>query len=132
MSEQAPTLRRADGGAVRILVVDDEATPAELLAMALRYESRDVRTAADGRSAVRAARELRPDSVLDVTLPDVDGFEVRLPRGSSSTSPTGRSAGSSRAAAVRGDHAVTTWVRQHCTARTVDGRTVDDLAVPRG
>ncbi len=77
MSEQAPTLRRADGGAVRILVVDDEATLAELLAMALRYEGWDVRTAADGRSAVRAARELRPDAVvLDVMLPDVDGFEV--------------------------------------------------------
>ena len=77
MSEQAPALRRADGSPVRILVVDDEPTLSELLAMALRYEGWEVRTAADGSSAVRTAREFRPDAVvLDVMLPDFDGFEV--------------------------------------------------------
>ena len=77
IEQQAPVLRRADGGGVRILVVDDEAALSELLAMALRYEGWEVRTAADGRSAVRTAREFRPDAVvLDVMLPDVDGFEV--------------------------------------------------------
>jgi two-component system OmpR family response regulator len=70
-------LRRPDGRAVRVLVVDDEATLAELMSMALRLEGWDVRSAADGRSAVRTAREFRPDAVvLDVMLPDVDGFEV--------------------------------------------------------
>jgi two-component system OmpR family response regulator len=45
--------------------------------MAMRYEGWDVRTAADGRTAVTAAREFRPDAVvLDVMLPDFDGFEV--------------------------------------------------------
>jgi two-component system OmpR family response regulator len=45
--------------------------------MALRYEGWDVRTAADGTSAVRTARDFRPDAVvLDVMLPDFDGFEV--------------------------------------------------------
>src|SRR6185437_3940481 len=77
MSEQAPVLRRADGSPVRVLVVDDEATLSELLAMALRYEGWEVRTAPDGSSAVRTAREFRPDAVvLDVMLPDFDGFEV--------------------------------------------------------
>jgi two-component system, OmpR family, response regulator len=77
VGEQAPALRRADGSAVRILVVDDEATLSELLGMALRYEGWQVRTAADGTSAVRTARDFRPDAVvLDVMLPDFDGFEV--------------------------------------------------------
>jgi two-component system OmpR family response regulator len=70
-------LRRADGSPVRVLVVDDESTLAELLSMALRYEGWDVRSAGDGGGAVRAAREFRPDAViLDVMLPDMDGLEV--------------------------------------------------------
>jgi two-component system, OmpR family, response regulator len=77
VSEQAPALRRADGSPVRVLVVDDEPTLSELLGMALRYEGWEVRTAADGSSAVRVARDFRPDAVvLDVMLPDFDGFEV--------------------------------------------------------
>ena len=70
-------LRRPDGTPVRALVVDDEPTLAELLSMALRYEGWDVRSAADGLGAVRQGREFRPDVVvLDVMLPDIDGFEV--------------------------------------------------------
>ncbi len=70
-------LVRADGSPVRVLVVDDEANLTELLAMALRYEGWDVRTAASGLEAVRAAREFGPDAVvLDMMLPDFDGMEV--------------------------------------------------------
>jgi len=70
-------LRRPDGGAVRVLVVDDEPTLAELLSMALRYEGWDVRSAGDGQTAVRTARDFRPDAVvLDMMLPDIDGLEV--------------------------------------------------------
>jgi two-component system, OmpR family, response regulator len=70
-------LSRPDGSPVRALVVDDEAALADVLSMALRYEGWDVRVAADGLSAVRAAREFRPDVVvLDVGLPDIDGLEV--------------------------------------------------------
>jgi len=70
-------LRRPDGSPVRVLVVDDEATLAELVTMALRYEGWEVRTAADGRSAVKVARDFRPDAVvLDIMLPDFDGLEV--------------------------------------------------------
>ena len=70
-------LARPDGTPVRVLVVDDEPALAELLSMALRYEGWDVRTAADGLAAVRAARDFRPDAVvLDMMLPDLDGLEV--------------------------------------------------------
>ncbi|WP_304503260.1 response regulator transcription factor [Amycolatopsis sp. FDAARGOS 1241] len=70
-------LRRADGSAVRVLVVDDEATLAELVAMALRMEGWEVRSAGNGTEAVRVARDFRPDAVvLDVMLPDFDGLEV--------------------------------------------------------
>ncbi|WSV01546.1 response regulator transcription factor [Streptomyces sp. NBC_01023] len=68
---------RPDGSAVRVLVVDDEASLAELLSMALRYEGWQVRSAGDGAGAVRTAREFRPDAVvLDVMLPDMDGIAV--------------------------------------------------------
>jgi two-component system, OmpR family, response regulator len=77
MRETGPELRRADGGPIRVLVVDDETSLSELLSMALRYEGWDVRSAADGATAVRVAREHRPDAVvLDVMLPDLDGIEV--------------------------------------------------------
>ncbi|MCX4744108.1 response regulator transcription factor [Kitasatospora sp. NBC_01287] len=70
-------MSRADGSPVRVLVVDDETSLAELLSMALRYEGWQVRTAADGAGALRAARDFRPDAVvLDVMLPDFDGLEV--------------------------------------------------------
>src|SRR5213595_2367693 len=70
-------LRRADGGVVRVLVVDDEPPLAEVLASVLRYEGWDVRTAGDGGAAVRTAREFKPDAViLDIMLPDFDGLEV--------------------------------------------------------
>jgi two-component system, OmpR family, response regulator len=73
----APRLQRGDGSAVRVLVVDDEPSLLELLASVLRYEGWEIRTAGDGSSAVRAAREFEPDAiVLDVMLPDFDGFEV--------------------------------------------------------
>ncbi|MEU8891164.1 response regulator transcription factor [Streptomyces sp. NPDC048442] len=64
-------------GEVRVLVVDDEASLAELLCMALRYEGWQTRSAGDGATAVRTARDFRPDAVvLDVMLPDMDGLSV--------------------------------------------------------
>jgi two-component system, OmpR family, response regulator len=72
-----PGLRRGDGSPVRVLVVDDEPSLAELLSSVLRYEGWEIRTAVDGSSAVRAAREFQPDAiVLDIMLPDFDGLEV--------------------------------------------------------
>jgi two-component system OmpR family response regulator len=77
-------LRRQDGQPARVLVVDDEATLTDLLTMALRYEGCDVRTAATGQAAVRAATQFEPDAIiLDVMLPDLSGIDVlRRVRGS--------------------------------------------------
>ena len=70
-------LLRSDGGPVRVLVVDDEPNLADLLTMALRYEGWDVRSVHDGLTAIRTAREFKPDAVvLDVMLPDLNGLEV--------------------------------------------------------
>jgi two-component system, OmpR family, response regulator len=70
-------LLRADGTPIRVLVVDDEPTLAEVLASVLRYEGWEVQTAGDGSSAVRTARDFQPDAViLDIMLPDFDGLEV--------------------------------------------------------
>ncbi len=61
----------------RILVVDDEPNITELVSMALRYEGFEVDVASDGRTALARAATFRPDlMVLDVMLPDVDGFGV--------------------------------------------------------
>jgi two-component system OmpR family response regulator len=61
----------------RLLVVDDEQTILQLLSASLRFVGYDVVTAANGAEAVRAAAISRPDLVLlDVMMPDVDGFEV--------------------------------------------------------
>lgn len=74
---QKVQLRRPDGEPPRVLVVDDENTLSELIAMALRYEGWHVATAATGTAAVKAARDFKPDAVvLDVMLPDFDGLEV--------------------------------------------------------
>lgn len=61
----------------RVLVVDDEANITDLVATALRYEGFDARSACSGRSAMDEVARWRPDlMVLDVMLPDLDGFEV--------------------------------------------------------
>lgn len=70
-------LTRPDGTPLRVLVVDDEESIAELLSMALRYEGWEVRAAHTGMAAVRTARDFKPDAVaLDIMLPDQDGLEV--------------------------------------------------------
>jgi two-component system, OmpR family, response regulator len=70
-------LRRPDGTPIRVLVVDDEPSLAELLASVLRYEGWEIQTAGDGAGAVRVARDFKPDAVvLDIMLPDFDGLEV--------------------------------------------------------
>jgi two-component system OmpR family response regulator len=61
----------------RLLVVDDEPNIVELLSVSLRYAGFEVASAMSGRDAVAQARQFRPDLVLlDVMLPDVDGFDV--------------------------------------------------------
>jgi two-component system OmpR family response regulator len=61
----------------RVLVVDDELNITELVSLGLRYEGFDVSTAHDGRGALQAVREFKPELIiLDVTMPDIDGLEV--------------------------------------------------------
>jgi len=61
----------------RILVVDDEPRITDMVAMALRYEGFDVATAGTGRAGLKLVEEFRPALiVLDVMLPDMDGFAV--------------------------------------------------------
>ena len=61
----------------RVLVVDDEPNIADVISMALRYQGFNVETAGDGRAALKAVSGFRPHLiVLDVMLPDMDGFEV--------------------------------------------------------
>jgi two-component system OmpR family response regulator len=61
----------------RILVVDDEPNICELLAATLRLTGYEVRMAHSGADALRAAAQSDPDLVvLDVMMPDLDGFQV--------------------------------------------------------
>ena len=60
-----------------VLVVDDEPNIRELVQVALQFHGCTVTTAATGKDALRQAETDRPDLiVLDVVLPDLDGFEV--------------------------------------------------------
>ena len=77
-------------GEARVLVVDDEDSITQLLSTALRYEGFEVETSATGRGGLSAAESFRPDLVLlDIMLPDLDGFEVqrRLPNGANGRLP---------------------------------------------
>ncbi|NJC67097.1 response regulator transcription factor [Planosporangium flavigriseum] len=61
----------------RLLIVDDEANIRALLSAALRLTGFEVRVASGGREALAAAADFAPDLVvLDVMLPDLDGFAV--------------------------------------------------------
>jgi two-component system OmpR family response regulator len=61
----------------QVLVVDDEPNIRELVQVALKFHGCSVTTAATGKEALRQAGADRPDLiVLDVMLPDLDGFEV--------------------------------------------------------
>lgn len=61
----------------KILVVDDEPDAVEVIEFNLKQAGFDVITAADGQEALHKARTLLPDLiVLDVMLPELDGFEV--------------------------------------------------------
>ena len=60
-----------------ILVVEDEPSLQETLAYNLEKQGYTVESAGDGRSALEAARRLKPDLiVLDIMLPELDGVEV--------------------------------------------------------
>ena len=83
MSETAS----AKPAAIKALVVDDEEPLADLVAMALRYEGWEVKTAYTVAEALKAHKALQPDiAVLDIMLPDGDGLD--LLKSLRSTDPT--------------------------------------------
>jgi two-component system OmpR family response regulator len=73
MAVNAPAER--DGA--RVLVVDDEPSIVDAISMTLRHQGYSVEAAETGKDALAIVTKWRPDViVLDVMLPDVDGFEV--------------------------------------------------------
>ncbi|NPA26913.1 MAG: response regulator, partial [Chloroflexi bacterium] len=61
----------------RLLVVEDDQDIATMLKMFFEHEKFQVTTVPTGREAVRKARALLPNLILlDIILPDIDGYEV--------------------------------------------------------
>ena len=61
----------------RVLIVDDDPVIRRLLEVNFRLEGFTVDTAEGGEAALESARAERPDAVvLDLTMPNIDGFEV--------------------------------------------------------
>jgi two-component system OmpR family response regulator len=75
--------------AERLLVVEDERDIRELLARSLRYAGFDVTAVGTGGEAVKAATRGQPNLiVLDVMLPDMDGYDVLKQLGNTGTRPS--------------------------------------------
>jgi two-component system, chemotaxis family, CheB/CheR fusion protein len=69
--------RPAENSKFRILVVDDHADSAEAIGKLLQLKGHDVRCARDGASAIAIAQQFEPYLILlDISLPDIDGYEV--------------------------------------------------------
>jgi len=74
---QLPPIRRPDGSAIKVLLIDDERALTNLVTMALKYEGWEVDVAHDGRDALTKFAATDPDIlVLDIMLPDVDGLRI--------------------------------------------------------
>jgi two-component system OmpR family response regulator len=77
LTANATILRRDVSADHRILVVDDEPNIVDVISMALRFHGFDVEAAGTGAAAIAAVGSFRPDLiVLDVMLPDMEGFDV--------------------------------------------------------
>jgi two-component system OmpR family response regulator len=76
-NDQHSGVRADDARTTKVLVVDDEPNISALLSATLRLVAYDVRVAESGHAALVAVTDFEPDLVvLDVMLPDLDGFEV--------------------------------------------------------
>jgi two-component system, sensor histidine kinase len=73
----AATAPRAEHGARRVLVVEDNPDAAEALVLLLRELGHEVAAVGDGGAAIEAARSMRPEVVLvDIGLPGMDGYAL--------------------------------------------------------
>lgn len=71
---EAPLELRAG---LRILIVDDHRSSAEVLSMLLQRLGHRVETADNGKAALGLAERFKPEiALLDLVLPDMDGYEV--------------------------------------------------------
>jgi CheY-like chemotaxis protein len=69
--------RPTESSKFRVLVVDDNVDSAEAIGKMLQSKGHDVRCAFDGASAIAIAQQFEPHLVLlDISLPDMDGYEV--------------------------------------------------------
>jgi len=84
-SQETPRVRADHGSQMdtngttphRVLVVDDEPNIVDVISMALRFQGFDVESAGTGAEAISAVASFKPELiVLDVMLPDMEGFEV--------------------------------------------------------
>ena len=74
---EAATARAVNGAGTRVLVVDDNRDAADTLGEMLAMSDFSVTTEYSGEAAVRAVERDAPDAVLlDIGLPDIDGYEV--------------------------------------------------------
>ncbi|MFV0432727.1 MAG: response regulator transcription factor [Leucobacter sp.] len=70
-------MQHSDGAKIRALVVDDEESITQLIAMTLRYEGWEIETASTGQEALEKMRVNTPDvAVFDIMLPDFDGMQL--------------------------------------------------------
>jgi two-component system, chemotaxis family, CheB/CheR fusion protein len=68
---------RTESPKFRVLVIDDNVDSAESIAKLLQLNGHDARCAFDGASALTIAQQFEPDLILlDISLPDIDGYEV--------------------------------------------------------
>jgi two-component system OmpR family response regulator len=76
-ADNTPMLTPESAADQRVLVVDDEPNLVEVVTMALRFQGFTVASAASGHEALAAVASFKPHLiVLDVMLPDLEGFEV--------------------------------------------------------
>jgi len=69
--------QRTPAASRRVLIVEDNDDTRQMMHEVLRFSGHDVRTARDGASGLALAAEARPDvALIDIGLPDVDGYEV--------------------------------------------------------
>ncbi|HKU44441.1 MAG TPA: response regulator, partial [Polyangiales bacterium] len=70
-------VRATDATGLRLLLVDDDADGAELLAHALKLAGHQVMVAADAESALAAVESFEPAvAIIDIGLPGMNGYEL--------------------------------------------------------
>jgi putative nucleotidyltransferase with HDIG domain len=75
MSGESPVLENAEGGATRILIVDDDAVVRDAIGMVLSEEGYDCRSSTGAEAALEVARQTDPHLVIsDMKMPDKDGL----------------------------------------------------------